>query len=299
MQIVGQIIYSNIIKKIRKIQIVTSRMVTNVFAGQYQSAFKGKGIEFGEVREYYPGDDIRFIDWNVTARTGRPHVKKFVEERELTVMFLLDISPSCCFGTVNYLKSQLAAELCSLLSFAAVKNNDKIGLILFTDRIEKFIPPQKGIRHVLRIVRDALYFKPEGKGTNISLALEYVNRVFKRRTVTFLLSDFYSSNFKNPLSIANKRHDIVAITINDPIEMKIPNLGMVNLWDAETGKSYLLDTSDSELRKEYDRNSHNLIEERKKLFRSINVDHIDIATDVPYLQNLIKFFGMRKRRLRF
>lgn len=273
-------------------------MVTNVFAGQYQSAFKGKGIEFGEVREYYPGDDIRFLDWNVTARTGRPHVKKFVEERELTVMFLLDISPSCCFGTVNYLKSQLAAELCSLLSFAAVKNNDKIGLILFTDRIEKFIPPQKGIRHVLRIIRDALYFKAEGKGTDISLALEYVNRVFKRRTVTFLLSDFYSSNFKNPLSIANKRHDIVAITINDPLEMNIPNMGMVNLWDAETGKSYLLDTSDSELRKEYDINSHNLIEERKKLFRSINVDHIDIATDVPYLQTLIKFFGMRKRRLR-
>lgn len=273
-------------------------MVTNVFAGQYQSAFKGKGIEFGEVREYYPGDDIRFLDWNVTARTGRPHVKKFVEERELTVMFLLDISPSCCFGTVNYLKSQLAAELCSLLSFAAVKNNDKIGLILFTDRIEKFIPPQKGLRHVLRIIRDALYFKPKGKGTDISLALEYVNRVFKRRTVTFLLSDFYSSNFKNPLSSANKRHDIVAITINDPLEMNIPNMGMVNLWDAETGKSYLLDTSDSELRKEYDINFHNLIEERKNLFRSINVDHIDIATDVPYLQTLIKFFGMRKRRLR-
>lgn len=287
----------NSAKKIRKIQIITSRMANDLFAGQYQSAFKGRGIEFGGLREYEAGDDIRFIDWNVTARIGRLHIKKFIEERELTVMFLIDISPSCCFGTVNYLKRQLAAELCSLLSFAAVKNNDKTGLILFTDKIEKFIPPKKGSRHVLRVVRDALYFKPEGKKTDISPALEYLNRVLKRRTVTFLLSDFYSPNFKKPLSVTAKRHDVIAITIIDPVEIDIPNAGLVQFYDAETGKDLLIDTTDSGLRKEYGINARKRLEERKKIFRSIDLDNMEIYTAVPYLQTLIRFFRLRKRKL--
>lgn len=284
------------IKKIHKIQITTSRMITNIFAGEYRSAFRGKGIEFSELREYQAGDDIRFIDWNVTARMSRPYIKKFIEERELTVMFLMDISPSCYFGTVNYLKAQLAAELCALLSFTAVRNNDKIGLILFTDRIEKFIPAKKGINHAMRIIRDALYFKAKGKGTNISLSLDYLNKVLKRSTITFILSDFYSSDFKKPLSITNKHHDIVAITITDPVEINLPDAGIVKLYDSETGENFLIDTSDSKLRKEYNINSRNRLEERKKLFRSINVDHIDISTDTPYLKTLINFFMMREKR---
>jgi len=287
---------AEVIKKIRRIHITTSHMVTDVFAGHYQSVFKGKGMEFEEVREYHPGDDIRSIDWNVTARMGHPYVKKFVEERELTVMFLLDLSLSCHFGTVHQFKNQLAAEICALLSFSAIKNNDRIGLILFTDRVEKFIPPRKGISHVLRVIRDALYFKPEGKGTDISLALEYLNRVSTRRTVTFVLSDFYAFNFKTPLSIANKRHDLVALTLTDPIELNLPNIGMVNLEDAETGEHFLIDTSNRKLRREYQRNAYQRIEERKRLLNSIPIDHIDIRTDVPYLSSLTQFFRMRERR---
>jgi uncharacterized protein (DUF58 family) len=235
-----------ILKKIRRIQITTSRMVADVFAGQYQSVFKGKGMEFYEVREYLPGDEIRSIDWNVTARMGNPYVKKFVEERELTVMLLLDMSLSCYFGSVRQLKSQLAAELCSVLAFSAIQNNDKIGLIAFTDRIEKFIPPRKGLTHVLRVIREALYFKPQGRGTDIPKAIEYLNRVTTRKTVTFIISDFYSREFKKALSIANKRHDIIAITITDPREINLPNIGIIKLEDAETQNSYLIDTSDSD-----------------------------------------------------
>ena len=290
--------YSDALKKIRKIQIITSRAATDLFAGRYRSAFKGRGLEFGELREYYAGDDIRLIDWNVTARTGRPHIKKFIEERELTVMFLLDVSPSCRFGTVHYLKSQLAAELCSLLSFTALKNNDKIGLMLFTNRMEKFIPPKKGSRQALRIIRDALYFTPEGTGTDIPLALEYLNRILKRRTVTFILSDFYSANFKKLLSVTAKRHDVIAVTINDPIEINLPDMGILKLHDAETGESLLIDTGDFSLRDEYRMKNIKRLEERKRLFHSINVDNIDIDTNVPYLQTLIQFFRMREGRLR-
>ncbi len=287
-----------ILQKIRRIQITTSRMVTDVFAGQYQSVFKGKGMEFYEVREYSPGDEIRSIDWNVTARMGNPYVKKFVEERELTVMLLLDMSLSCFFGTVRQLKSQLAAELCSVLAFSAIQNNDKVGLITFTDRIEKFVPARKGLRHVLRVIREALYFKPQGRGTDIPKALEYLNRVTTRKTVTFIISDFYSSDFKRSLSIANKRHDIITITITDPREINLPNIGIVKLDDAETQKSFLIDTSDPSLRENFSKNSLQRLQERHRLFRSLNVDNIDIRTDIPYSQSLFKFFRMRERRIR-
>ena len=285
------------LQQIRRIQITTSRMVTDVFAGHYHSVFKGKGMDFEEVREYQPGDDIRSIDWNVTARTGHPFIKKFTEERELTIMILLDISGSSYFGTVNKLKSRLAAELCSVLAMSAVKNNDKVGLIAFTDRIEKFVPPRKGLRHVLRIIREALYFEPEGKGTDIPGALEHLNRVINRRAVTFVISDFYDKDFKKSLSIANKRHDIVALSITDPRELDLPDIGIINLEDAETGKGFLVDTSSSTVRKDYSINSKRIFDERQRLLRSINVDHIDVRTDIPYAHELYKFFRMRERRI--
>ena len=285
-----------VLKKIRRIQITTSRMVTDVFAGQYQSVFKGRGMEFDEVREYLPGDEIRSIDWNVTARMGHPYVKKFVEERELTVMLLVDASMSCRFGSVQQLKSQRAAELCSVLAFSAIRNNDRVGLIIFTDRIEKFVPPRKGLRHVLRVIREALYFQPQAKGTNIANAIEYLNRITPRRTVSFVISDFFDYNFKQPLSIANKRHDVIAFTITDPREINLPDVGIMRLSDAETDDDTVVDTSDRHFRAQYNQKALERIKERQKLFRSINVDCVDIRTDLPYSQELIAFFKMRERK---
>jgi len=286
-----------ILQQIRRIQITTSRMVTDVFAGHYHSVFKGRGMEFEEVREYQPGDDIRSIDWNVTARTGHPFVKKFIEERELTIMLVLDISRSSYFGSVHRLKRELAAEMCSVLAMSAMKNNDRVGLIAFTDRIEKFVPPRKGLSHVLRIIREAIYYEPEGKGTDIAGALEYLSRVTTRSSVTFIISDFYATDFKRPLSIANKGHDIVALSITDPREQSLPDIGLIHLEDAERGHRFMLDTSSPQVRNEYSARAQKLFDERQKLFRSVNVDHIDIRTDVPYAQELYKFFRMRERRI--
>ncbi len=285
-----------VLKNIRRIQITTSRMVTDVFAGQYQSVFKGRGMEFDEVREYQPGDEIRSIDWNVTARMGHPFIKKFVEERELTVMLLLDMSASSYFGTVNQFKMQLAAQISSVLAFSAIRSNDKVGLVIFTDRIEKFVPPRKGIRHVLRVIREALYFKPQGKGTDINAALEYLNRVTTRRTVAFVISDFYAPNYKKMLSISNKRHDIVAITITDPKELELPPLGIIKLDDPETGKSFLVDTSLKAIRENYAQTAQKRLAERGRVFLSSGVDNIDVRTDKDYSQGLIKFFKKRERR---
>lgn len=290
-------ISKELLKKVRKIQITTSRMVTDVFGGKYQSVFKGKGMEFYEVRKYLPGDEIRDIDWNVTARMGHPYVKKFVEERELTVMLLLDLSMSCRFGSVKQMKNQLAAEICSLLALSAIQNNDKVGLIIFTDRIEKFISPRKGLRHVLRVVREALYYKPRGKGTDISLLLQYLNRVMKRKTISFIISDFFDEGFKNLLSISNKRHDMVAITVTDPREIDLPNIGIIKLDDAETGKTFTIDTGDSDFRKKYKEDTLRRMRDRKNLLRSVNVDNINLRTDIPYDKELIKFFRMREKRL--
>ncbi len=288
-----------VLKNIRRIQITTSRMVNDVFAGQYQSVFKGRGMEFEEVREYQPGDEIRSIDWNVTARTGHPYIKKFVEERELTVMLVLDMSASGFFGTAKQLKRQLAAELCSVLAFSAIRNNDRVGFIAFTDRIEKFIPPRKGLRHVLRVIRETLYFKPEGRGTDINSALEYLNKVSRRKTITFVVSDFYSGDFKKMLSVSNKRHDIIAVTVTDPWELSLPDVGIISLEDPETGESFMLDTSDSRLRREYALNSQKRFKERNKFFQSGGVDTIDIRTDIPYAKSLFKFFRAREKRRLF
>jgi uncharacterized protein (DUF58 family) len=288
----------DILKEIRRIQITTSRMVTDVFAGQYQSVFKGKGMEFDEVREYIPGDEIRSIDWNVTARTGHPYVKKFTEERELTVMLLLDMSASSFFGTRSQQKAQLAAKICSVLALSAIKNNDKVGFIAFTDKIEKFIPARKGLRHVLRIIREALYFKPAQAGTDIVLALEYLNRVTTRKTVAFVISDFFAPAFKKMLAVANKRHDIVAVTITDPAELDLADVGIVKLFDPETRRDFIVDSSDKNIRSEYQANALRRGRERTLLFHSVNVDCIDVRTDAEYSKSLLKFFRERERRMR-
>jgi uncharacterized protein (DUF58 family) len=268
-----------------------------MLSGQYESVFKGRGIEFDEVREYQPGDEIRSIDWNVTARMGRPFVKKFVEERQLTVMILLDASASSYFGTVKRLKSELAAEVSAVLAFSAIQNNDRVGLIIFTDRIEKFIPPRKGVPHVLRVVREALYFKPKGRGTDIAGALQFLDNVTTRRAVTFIISDFFAEEFKRPLTIANKKHDVVAVTITDPRELELPKVGLVELADAEKGRFQLVDTSSGRLRESYAKRARAIVEARARLFASTNVDHIDIVTDRPYIDAFVKFFRIRRRRM--
>mgnify|MGYP001582580205 FL=1 len=287
-----------ILKNIRRIQITTSRMVSDVFAGQYQSVFKGRGMEFDEVREYQPGDEIRSIDWNVTARMNHPYIKKFVEERELTVILLLDVSASCAFASLRQLKSRLAAEICSLLAFSAIRNNDKVGLIIFSDKVEKFVPARKGLRHILRIIREALYFKPLGKATDINAALEYLNRITCRKTVCFMISDFYSPDFKKMLALTNKRHDLVAISLTDPLELNLPNAGIVRFRDSESGDDFLLDTADEALRREYALSAQKRMKERALLFGSCKVDMVDIRTDAPYQQSLFKFFRARERRMR-
>ena len=285
-----------ILKKIRRIDIRTSHMVNDVLGGQYESVFKGQGMEFEEVREYQPGDEVRSIDWNVTARMGRPFLKKYVEERELTVMLLLDVSASSTFGSIKQRKGEFSAELCAVLAFSAIKNNDKVGLIVFTDRIEKYVPPQKGRRHVLRVISEALSFEPEGRGTNIAVALEYLNRVTIRRTVTFLISDFMATDYERSLQIANRRHDIIALTITDPRELELPNVGILELEDAETGEKIRVDTKVRRVREAYQRLAVDKAQQKSRILRSANVDTIDVFTDKPYIEPLLKFFRMRERR---
>ena len=287
----------DVIKKIKRIQITTNRKVTDLFAGQYQSVFKGMGMEFDEVREYNPGDEIRSIDWNVTARMGHPFIKKFVEERELTIMLLLDVSMSCRYGTVNRMKSDIAAEICSILAFSAIKNSDKVGMITFTDHVEKYIPPRKGTKHVLRVIREALYNQPEGIGTDINKVLEYLNRVTSRRTITFIISDFYCENFKKLLSITNKRHDVIAVSVNDPSEKTLPDAGLVKLHDAETGREKIVDMSNAVVKNAFEKGSIEMSNKNKNIFKSVSVDNIDIQTDHSYEAPLMRFFKMREKRI--
>jgi uncharacterized protein (DUF58 family) len=273
-------------------------MVQETFAGQYQSVFKGRGMEFDAVREYQPGDEIRTIDWNVTARTGRLQVKKFIEERELTTMLLLDASLSCRFGSKNQLRSELAAEICSILAFSAIYNHDKVGLMIFTDKVEKFIPPKKGLNHVLRVVREALAYKALGIGTDIKNALEYMGRVVCRKSVCFIISDFLTKGFEKSLSYSNRRHDIITIRIIDSREVSIPDAGLVLLRDAETKIDSIIDTSKASFRKNYHASSMDRLRQQDKFFLSAGIDNIDIYTDTPYINSLIKFFKVRERRLR-
>lgn len=285
-----------LVKKIRQIQIYTSRAVNASFAGQYESVFKGRGMQFDEVREYSPGDDIRSIDWNVTARTGRPYIKRFVEEREMTMIFAVDLSASGQFGTVQRMKNTLAAEFCAVLAFAAAKNNDKVGLMVFTDRIELFIPPKKGSRHVLRLIRELLYFKMPQRRTDIPMALDYLGRVIHKKATVFLVSDFIETDFKKPLSQLNKRHDVIAVSVRDPAEVKLLDVGLIEFADAETGEMIFIDTSSRKFRDRYAGTSRQSFDELKRTLNSINVDCISISTDKPYIQDLIQFFHIRHRR---
>lgn len=285
-----------IISKIRQIQIYTSRAVDASFAGQYESVFKGRGMQFDEVREYTPGDDIRTIDWNVTARTGKPYIKRFVEEREMTVIFAVDLSASGDFGTVNKAKNELAAEFCAVLAFAAAKKNDKVGLLIFTDQIELYIPPKKGTRHVLRLIRELLYFKMPQRKTNIPQALDYVAKVLHKKATVFLVSDFIETDFKKPISLLNKRHDVVAVSVRDKAERALPGVGLIEFTDAESGEIIVVDTSSKKFRAQYEGRSSSRFNELKDMLRSVNVDCISVNTDKPYIQDLIAFFRMRHRR---
>ncbi len=287
-----------ILKKVRRIEIITRRMVNDVMAGEYHSVFKGRGMEFDEVREYSDGDDIRTIDWNVTARTGFPHVKRYVEERELTVMLAVDASSSSEFGSQEQLKGEIAAELCALLAFSAIKNNDRVGLVIFTDKIEKFIPPKKGRKHVLRVIREVLAFKPQNQKTNLNIALDYIMRILNRKSVVFLLSDFISEDaFYKTLGIVNQRHDLISLTILDPREISLPAVGFLELEDAETGEIIILDTYDREVRESFSRNASSALDELMKQFKMMKIDSIPIWTDKPYSDALIRFFRERARRL--
>ena len=285
-----------LVKKVRQIQIYTSRAVNASFAGQYESVFKGRGMQFEDVREYMPGDDIRAIDWNVTARTGKPYIKRFVEEREMTVVFAVDLSASGRFGTLDKTKNQLAAEFCAVLAFAAAKNNDKVGLLIFTDQIELFIPPKKGSSHILRLIRELLYFQTPKKQTNIPLALDYLAMVVRKRAVVFVVSDFIQADFKKSLSLLNKRHDCVAVPVSDPAELALPKAGIIEFTDAETGEIITIDTSNSGFRSQYEGKSAERFGQLRKLLRSINVDCIGISTGKPYINDLIQFFHQRHRR---
>jgi len=287
-----------ILKKVRRLEITTRALVNDVFSGEYHSVFKGRGMEFSEVREYTYGDDIRNIDWNVTARAGHPYVKVFDEERELTVMLLVDVSSSGNFGTHEQMKGDLAAEICALLAFSAIKNNDKVGLIIFTDRIEKFVPPKKGRSHVLRVLREILYHQPQGTGTDIAAALEYLNRVIRRKAVVFLVSDFLSAGYEKALRVASKRHDLVAIPVTDPRELDFPDVGLVELEDAETGEFFLLDTAHAASRQAFAREAARRGLLREKTLRSSKVDPVEVRTNQPYIEPLVRFFKMRAKRFR-
>ena len=287
-----------VIEKVRRIEIKTRRMVTDALAGEYHSIFKGRGMEFSEVREYQMGDDIRTIDWNVTSRTGTLHVKKFTEERELTVLLVLDVSGSSDFGTRAHFKREVAAEMGALLAFSAIKNNDRVGAIVFTSEVEMYIPPRKGRAHVLRVIRDLLYFEPKGKGTNLAHACEYLNRITRKRAVVFVLSDFMDSKFEKPLRVAAKKHDLISIFISDPRESELPPVGLVELQDAETGRKVLLDTSDRDAMAAYRESVEAHRTDQQSALASMGVDLIDIRTDVPYDKPLLRFFEMRARRLR-
>jgi len=288
----------DLLKKVRQIQIRTSHQVTEVMAGEYKSAFKGRGMEFDEVREYQPGDEVRTIDWNVTARTGKPFVKRFVEERELTVMLVVDASSSGSFGSTTKSKNEVAAEIAALLAYSAIRSNDRVGLIVFTDQIEKYIPPKKGRSHVMRVIREILFLEePEHGKTDITVALEYLQKVCTRRSVVFLISDFLCENYSQALMLASKKHDLIPVTITDPRESELPDIGFIDLMDAETGERILVDTSDSKVRKTFHALGIQRKEQLKKQFRQMNSDSISIETNKSYVDSLVKFFKLREKRM--
>ena len=289
---------TEILKKVKRIELRTRNLVNTIFAGEYHSVFKGRGMAFAEVREYQPGDDVRTIDWNVTARMGDPFVKVFDEERELTVILMVDASASGDFGTVAQMKGEIGAEICALLAFSAIQNNDRVGLIIFTDEVELFIPPKKGKKHVLRVIRELLYFQPSGRSTNIDTALEYLNRVTYRRSVVFLVSDFFASDYEKSLRVANRRHDLIAIALEDPREYDLPAIGIVELEDAETGEGIMVDFGDSAVRDAFQKLTRKERDERDSLFRRMGLDAVNISTQGAYHEPLMQFFRMRAKKIK-
>jgi uncharacterized protein (DUF58 family) len=287
----------DLLKKVRQIEIKTRGLVNQVFSGEYHSVFKGRGMEFSEVREYQYGDDIRSIDWNVSARFNHPFIKVFEEERELTVMLVVDFSSSGDFGTATATKNDIAAEICAVLAFSAIKNNDKVGLILFTDRIEKFVPPKKGRAHILRIIRELISFQPSGTGTDIRGALEYFNHVHKKRTIAFLISDFLDEGYDQILRIISRKHDVIAVELSDPREESLPNVGVVKMHDAETGKERWIDTADRSVRSAFVAYWQQRRAQRRALFVRSKVDAIPVRVDQPYIKPIVDFFKLRERRL--
>ncbi len=284
---------SELIKKVRKIEIKTKGLSSNIFAGQYHSAFKGRGMAFSEVREYQYGDDIRNIDWNVTARFNHPFIKVFEEERELTVMLVIDVSGSRNFGTQMRTKRDLITEISAVLSFSAIQNNDKIGVILFSNKIEKFIPPKKGRTHILRIIRELLEFEPQEQTTNVSEALRYLTNVIKKKSIAFLISDFMAPNFEDAIKIANRKHDLIALQVFDPRETSLPSVGLLKLQDAETGKIKWIDSSDKSTRDSYQKWWNNRQQQLLTLFRKCGVDNAQIRTNDDYIKPLINIFKKR------
>ncbi|QEG37177.1 DUF58 domain-containing protein [Bythopirellula goksoeyrii] len=284
-----------IIKKIRRIQIHTTRIVDELLAGQWDSAFRGSGIEFEEVRPYQYGDDVRAIDWNVTARSGRPYIKLFKEEREVAVMLLVDQSASQGMGSHWQTKREQVTELGATLAFSAIKGNDRVGLTLFTDGIEKFVPPRKGTRHVLRIIRELLYCEPVGRGTNLTKALDHLNRTARRRSIVFLISDFQDSGYEKALKVARRKHDIIPVVVADEREVKMPNVGLVRLRDAETGRMVTFDTFSRANRRAYEEHARQKMEQRDALFRRLSLDPIHVYTGEDFVESLQKFFHRREK----
>jgi len=285
-----------LMQKIRAIQIKTSHMVTELMAGEYVSAFKGRGMEFNAVREYTPGDDVRLIDWNVTARMDQPFIKEYIEERELNVMLMVDVSSSGEFGSTGKFKNEISAEVASILAFAAIRNNDKIGLIVFSNKIEHYIPPKKGKAHVWNIIRTILNYQPEGRLTDLNIPLEYLLKIQKRKCIAFLISDFQATNYETNVKLARQKHDLVAISISDPRERNLPKIGLINLRDSESGETLLVDTDNREMTKlltSYEREKRGKF---KKLFRSIGVDTIEIDTDGSLVEPIIRYFKIREKR---
>lgn len=281
--------------RVRRLQIRARRLVHMLFLGEYHSVFRGRGLEFSEVREYLPGDEVRTIDWNVTARMGTPYIKKYVEERELILYLLVDISASSSFSSTSSTKRELAAELATLLAFAADANNDKVGVIAFSDRVEFYIEPKRGTQHVLRMARELLYHAPAGRGTGIGVALDFLMRVAKRPSAAFIISDFHATNFEGPLRLAGQKHDITAISLTDPRELTLPRVGLITLRDPETGAEVLVDTEDRATREQYARDQGQAAAARRRLLASLGVEEIALRTDRSYIQPLLQFFKARER----
>ncbi len=286
-----------ILRKVRQIEIRTKRLVDSVLGGEYNSAFRGRGMEFEEVREYQPGDEVRTIDWNVTARTGQPFVKTYREERELTVVTLVDVSPSERFGSGSQQKVELAAEFSAVVSFSAIRNGDKVGTVFFTDKVEKYIPPKKGKKHVLRVIRELLTFQPQSKGTNVEEALRFLAKVQKRKATVFLISDFLATDFEKALAAVGSKHDVIAVRTSDPREAQFPDVGLITLQDAETGEVVVVDSKSSRIRQMFQSRGEEERNSQDQLLRSLKIDELELTTGKPYINDLSNFFRMREKKM--